>query len=107
MKEGTASNLNYNILYCLYLPTALYYSLLLINDYFSNLFLLLTLISVTSLFSSKYHKINHLCIALIAVLDLTVKVLILTEVIPSIAIFDLDLTLVTKTIIFFSENQFH
>lgn len=82
MKEGTASNLNYNVLYCLYLPTALYYSLVLINDHLSNLFLLLTLLSVTSLFSSKYHKINHFCIALVAVLDLVIKVLLQTKAIP-------------------------
>ena len=104
MKEGTASNLNYNVLYCLYLPTALYYSLLLINDYLSNLFLLLTLISVTSLLSFRYHKFNHFCIALIAVLDLVVKVLIMTNVMPSIGILDLDLSMVTKTISFFTDN---
>lgn len=102
MKEGTASNLNYNVLYCLYLPTALYYSLILVNDSLSNLILLLTLLSVTSLFSSRYHKINHFCIAFVAVLDIIVKVLLSTKIIPPIAFIELDLSIVTKMLNFFS-----
>jgi len=104
MKERTASNLNYNILYCMYLPTALYYSLIIVNDSLSNLILVFTLLSVTSLFSSKYHKINHFCIAFVAVLDILFKVLLTTKVIPPITFIELDLSLVTKILNFFSSN---
>ncbi len=102
MKEGTASNLNYNVLYCLHLPIALYYSLILVNDLLSNLILLLILLSATSLFNSKYHKINHVCIAFVAVLDIIVKVLLTTRVTPAITFIKLDLRLVSKMLDFFS-----
>lgn len=97
IKEGTASNINYNIFYCLFLPTSLYYSLFLINDNLSNLFLFLTLLSVSSLFTPKQHKILHILIALIAVLDLVCKVLIHIGVVSSIPYINIDISLIAKT----------
>ena len=96
MKEGTASNINYNILYCLFLPTSLYYSLFLINDNLSNLFLLLTLLSATSLFAQRQHQILHITIAFIAVLDFIIKILLHTGIVTSVLNVDLDLSLMAK-----------
>jgi hypothetical protein len=55
MEEGETSNLNYNLLYCIYLPTSIYYSLIVTNDFTSNLIFFAALITLTSVF-----KRNHL-----------------------------------------------
>jgi hypothetical protein len=55
MEEGETSNLNYNLLYCIYLPTSIYYSLIVTNDFTSNLIFFTALITLTSVF-----KRNHL-----------------------------------------------
>lgn len=74
MEEGETSNLNYNILYVLYLAVSLYYSLIVVNDYLSNLVLFITLLTLTSVFKRNQKKILVIQ-ALITFTDLIVKTL--------------------------------
>lgn len=60
MEDAETSNLNYNILYCLYLPLALYYCLQLANDSLSNLLLLAALMTLTSVFRDHQRKLLFL-----------------------------------------------
>jgi len=81
MKEGSPSNLNYNICYWLFLPALFYYSLVSINDLTSSWFLFLFLLSLTSVFTPLRHKRLHLLLAVSVSIDLIMKILMATGVI--------------------------
>ncbi len=83
MKEGVASNLNYNLAYCLFLPSLLYHSLST-NDLPAILLLGLTLISFAAVMSPQRHKTLHLFIALVASLDIILKALMIEGVISKV-----------------------
>lgn len=75
MEDGETSNLNYNILYCIYLPISLYYSLIITNDYTSNLIFFITLLTLTSVFK-KHQRIVLIVQAAITIIDIVIKILI-------------------------------
>lgn len=79
MEDAETSNLNYNILYCLHLPLALYYSLQITNDYLSNLLFLAALITLTSVFRQQQKRLLFAQAALTAV-DVAVKGLVRVRV---------------------------
>jgi len=74
MQEDSTSNLSYNFIYCIYLPVAFYYSLILVNDCTSNLLLILTLISLTSIFSNHNHRYILIALALLSLTDFGLKI---------------------------------
>lgn len=80
MEDAETSNLNYNILYCLYLPLALYYCLQLTNDYLSNLLFFTALMTLTSVFRQHQKKLLFAQAAVTAV-DVAVKCLLKVGVI--------------------------
>lgn len=98
MKEGIASNINYNIAYCFFLPVVFYYCLFMVNDQISNLFLFLSLLSATSVFNSNNHKKLHISIGLLSLIDAVVKGLMVYQIIPKVSYLHLDLTLITDII---------
>lgn len=79
MKEGETSNLKYNILYCIYLPISLYYCLIFINDYLSNLIFFITLLTLTSVFKEKQRKLLVFQ-GLVTLADVTVKILVCLDI---------------------------
>lgn len=80
MREVVASNMNYNIAYCFYLPAMLFYSLSTVHDIGSCWLLFLTLLSFTSAFRPSRHKKLHIVIAVSTIFDLVLKVLVMLEV---------------------------
>lgn len=74
MEDIETSNLNYNIIYCIYLPTSLYYTLFITNDVGSNIILFLSLLLLTSAFKKNQKGVLVLQ-ALITFTDMIVKIL--------------------------------
>ena len=76
MQEEVASNVNYNLCYCFYLPAIIYYALIISQDIGSCWLLFLTLISFTSVLRPSRHKLLHILMAISITLDFLVKILI-------------------------------
>lgn len=81
MKEGPPSNMKYNILYWLFLPTILYNALMVCHDLSTNWLLFLTLLSITSVFPPVRHKKLHIVLALSVTFDFLVKILMVSGLI--------------------------
>lgn len=94
MKEGSPSNLNYNICYWLFLPALLHYTLLDAHDIPSNWLLFLSLLSLTSVFTPIKHKRLHVLLAVSVSLDLMVKVLMVAGLIGRVEPVWIDLGVV-------------
>ena len=75
MEERELSNLNYNILYCIFLPSALYYCLQINNDPITNLLFVFILILLTSIFQSHHKKIVLFIIMVISLMELALKIM--------------------------------
>lgn len=103
MKEGSPSNLNYNICYWLFLPALLHYALLDSHDLPTNWLLFLALLSLTSVFTPLKHKRLHLLLAVSASLDLVVKVLMVAGVVGRIDEAYVDLGVVSNLVSLGSE----
>lgn len=95
MKEGVASNLNYNIAYWFFLASLLYHSQH-INDFSTLLLLGLTLTSFTAVVEPQKHKKIHILIALVASFDLIIKILISQGVIKGVSSTFIDLKIIKK-----------
>jgi hypothetical protein len=84
MKEDVISNLNYNISYWFFLPAAVYYCLLVQHDLTSNCLLFLSLLSFAAVLHPPRHRLLHIVIALLLLLDLLLKALMLLKVLPGV-----------------------
>lgn len=74
-------NLNYNIAYCLFLPGVAYY-VLQTHDVGALVLATLTLLSFSSLFSPKSHRLLHFILALTTIFDLVAKILVALNLLP-------------------------
>ena len=94
MREITPSNMNYNITYCFFMPAVLYYSIILVHDISSCWLFFLSLLSFTSVFRPKKHKILHIVIAISALLDLLMKILTSIGILNMNNVLQLDLKVI-------------
>ncbi len=99
MKERSLHNLNYNICYFFFLPALLYHSLHC-NDLITNLLLILSLLSFTSIAAPQQHKSILKFISLTAFTDLVLKLFIIFKVIPPAENVVLDIRIVNNIISF-------
>jgi hypothetical protein len=74
MQGDLTSNLSYNFIYCIYLTVAFYYFLMLSSDYNSNSLLLITLVSLASIFSKNNHRYILIMISLLSLSDFGIKI---------------------------------
>lgn len=84
MREGNKPNNLYNLSYTLYLLSLTYYTLYCNHDIPTHLIFFLSLISLTSIVPTRYHRGLHIGIVVVCVMDVVGKVLIVVEVVPGV-----------------------
>lgn len=82
MNEPGRSNIPYNFVFCLHLPNLIYYALTQANDISAHLLLLSALLQLAALAAPSRHKLLLFATATLALLDLLVKILVVSEAIP-------------------------
>lgn len=84
MHEGPKPTTLYNLSYTLYFFSLSYYILSYNHDIPTHLIFFLSLISLTSIVPIKYHRVLHIGIAVICMVDVVVKMLMVVKVVKMV-----------------------